>query len=382
MAYYYTIEFTLSGGRWVKFGSGTNGRRAQIERTLATQGATSITGQEFPTGDFERRGLEGQVGRQHKATRYWGFRGEFDGCTEVWPASEGPALLRSAARILAAMKTGAKFDEPTASEAVINLIRSVILAMPNHQQVSLLDLCSGDGALSNLLAGEVARIQQVTIDPPAALPGDAPNWAIDVKPGDVLAIPDGRRADVVVMNPPFSDPDAEKIGGGLNTSQNYFWQFIRKAQALAPVVIFIAPQTWESGLNAETRTGVYEVLEYAANFEGHPTASVVRWTAGPEFRVIGGRDSRKPVVPRFNVEVMKTSNQPGRTGWDAGLKMTGRVIREGEVPTCRDILLTGPDATACAQWLEANFDALMSWWGTSASNARQIKTSAVRELLK
>ena len=183
--------------------------------------------------------------------------------------------------------------------------------------------------------------------------------------------------DPIVINPPFSD----RKETGSKTSNNGFWQFVRKAQALAPVVIFIAPQTWESALAKEDRVGIYEVMEYAADFGKHPTASVVRWTAGPEFKIVGGRDDRRPKMPKFNVEVVKTSSQPGRTGWDAGLKVTGRAIRQDEVPSARDILLAGPDAVACVQWMESNFDMLMAWWGAPANGAQFIRTTAIKELL-
>ena len=376
MNYYYHITFGLNGLKWVKFGSGTNGRQAQVERSIAAVGGQIIASDRVSTGDFGHRALEAHTHKQHALTRYWGFRGLFDGSTEVWPASEASALLRTAARTLAAMKTGAQFAEPSATASVVDLFRSIILAMPNHKQLSILDLCSGDGVLSNNLVGEVNRVAQVTIDPPATLPGDVPNFDVQVIPGDALAIPDGRRADVVVMNPPFSN--RKETGSG--QSNNYFWHFIRKAQALAPVVVFIAPQTWESGLAKEDQTGTYEVIEYAADFGPHPTASVVRWTAGPEFRIIGGRDDRKPEMPKFDVEVLP-SDMTKRTAPSYGVTEFGSLIEPGAEASPRATLLQGVDAEACARWVVANRAALVAWWGAPANGHGKVRISAIRELL-
>ena len=378
MSYYYIIHFTFNGLQWVKFGSGTNGRRSEVERGILGAGGQITASDQTLVGHFNQLALEGHVKKQHALTRYWGFRGLFDGSTEVWPASEMPALLRTAARILAAMKTGAQFAEPTASEAVIELFYSLVLDMPNHEQLNLLDACSGDGALSNNLVGRVARVVQVTIDPPATLPGDVPNFDVQVVPGDVLAIPDGRRADVVVMNPPFSD----RKETGSKTSNNSFWKFIRKAQALAPVVIFIAPQTWESALTTRDRTGTYEVIEYAADFGTHPTASVIRWTAGPEFRVIGGRDDRRPEMPKFNVGVLPTRRQGIPVPAEhAAVGQTFKPLQPGDTVAPMGTLLAGPDAEACVHWIIANREALTHWWGCAADGMERLQTSQIKELL-
>ena len=377
MNYYYGIYFTAkSGEKMFKFGSGTDDRRAYMERTLTCRGFTSIFGEQVDTGDFGHRKLEAAVHARHAATRSWGYRGMFDGSTEVWPASEGPAMMRTAAKILAAMKNGAKFDEPESSEAVIDLVHNTITNMPNHKQLNVLDLCSGDGALSNNLVGQVARIQQVTIDPPATLPGDVPNFDIQVVPGDVLAIPDGHRADVVIMNPPFSD----RKETGSKTSNNGFWQFVRKAQSLAPVVIFIAPQTWESALAKEDRVGIYEVMEYAADFGRHPTASVIRWTAGPEFKIVGGRDDRRPKMPKFNVEVL-SSDRVKRIAFGYGVTEFGKLIVPGDEASPMASLLSGEDAEACARWVVANRAALVAWWGAPANGHGKVRISAIKELL-
>ena len=380
MNYYYHITFGLDGLEWVKFGSGTNGRQAQVERSIAAVGGQVIASGRVDTGDFGHRALEAHTHKQHALTRYWGFRGMFDGCTEVWPASETSALLRTAARTLAAMKTGAQFAEPSASESVVDLFRSIILAMPNHKQLNILDLCSGDGALSDNLIKEVNRVVQVTIDPPATLPGDVPNFDVQVVPGDVLAIPDGRRADVVVINPPFSN---RKETGSQHTTA-YYWKFIRKAQTLAPVVIFIAPGSWEQRLGTRDRTGIYEVVAHHVDFDGHPTASVVKWTAGPEFKVIGGKDDRKPEVPQFDVEVLPTRSGAENTRVPApsptiGLEFTR--VAAGTLLSNRAPMLVGPDAEAFIEWLIDNKEAIINWWGRVASGQGQITTSAIRELL-
>ena len=194
-----------------------------------------------------------------------------------------------------------------------------------------------------------------------------------------------------MMNPPFSS--RKETGSG--QSNNYYWKFIRKAQTQAPVVIFIAPQTWESALAQEDRTGIYEVIEYAADFGPHPTASVVRWTAGPEFKIIGGREDRKPEMPKFDVEVLPSSRTK-RIATGYGISEFGSLIVPGAEASPmatllqgtdagvspRATLLQGTDAEACARWIVANRDALIAWWGAPANGHGKIRISAIKELLK
>ena len=192
--------------------------------------------------------------------------------------------------------------------------------------------------------------------------------------------------DPIVMNPPFSD----RKETGSKTSNNGFWQFVRKAQALAPVVIFIAPQTWESALSAQDRVGIYEVMEYAADFGKHPTASVVRWTAGPEFAVIGGRDDRRPKMPKFNVEVLPTRRHSTFVPagcW--GVSQTFKLLQSGDNAASMATLIAAPRATAvrgdeaedCARWIVANREALTHWWGRAADGMERLQTSQIKELL-
>ena len=184
--------------------------------------------------------------------------------------------------------------------------------------------------------------------------------------------------DLIITNPPFSN--RKETGSG--QSSNYFWHFIRKAQALGPVVIFIAPQTWESGLNAETRIGIYEVIKYAAEFDRHPTASVVRWTAGSEFRIIGGRDDRRPEMPKFNVEVLPTRRQGIPVPAEhAAVGQTFKPLQPGDTVAPMGTLLAGPDAEACVHWIIANREALTHWWGCAADGMERLQTSQIKELL-
>ena len=181
------------------------------------------------------------------------------------------------------------------------------------------------------------------------------------------------------MNPPFSS--RKETGSG--QSNNYYWKFIRKAQTQAPVVIFIAPQTWESALAQEDRTGIYEVIEYAADFGPHPTASVVRWTAGPEFKIIGGRDDRKPAMPKFDVEVLPTRRQGMPVPLEhAAVGQTFKQLLPGDTVAPMGTLLAGPDAGSCASWIIANRESLTHWWGRAADGMERLQTSQIKELLK
>ena len=186
--------------------------------------------------------------------------------------------------------------------------------------------------------------------------------------------------DLIITNPPFSN---RKETGSQHTTA-YYWKFIRKAQTLAPVVIFIAPGSWEQRLGTRDRTGIYEVVAHHVDFDGHPTASVVKWTAGPEFKVIGGKDDRKPEVPQFDVGVLPTRRAentrvpaPSPT---IGLEFT-RVAAGTPLSNCAPMLV-GPDAEAFVEWLINNKETVINWWGRVASGQGQITTTAIRELLK
>jgi len=268
---------------------------------------------------------------------------------------------------------------PVAGRQAMDVIGLLAARLPENGTV--LDLCAGDGRLSNALANKAREIRLVEIDK-FNLPTTTKINAV-AKVIDVFDLPDGQwKSDLVIINPPFSDPEAIKNSKGFPGGGGYYWKFITKAKKhLNPggQLVFIAPNSWESCLGSSSKDGRYEVLEYNASFGKHPPATVVVWTAG-SFEVVNGRDSRKPEMPEFNVEVLKVGEN--REGWEAGLKQTYRVIKEGEKPTGRDILLKGPDAKKLVDWVVSNKEAVAHWWGSSASGMDQIKTGAIRELLR
>ncbi len=270
---------------------------------------------------------------------------------------------------------------PVAGRQAIDVIRSLVGQVPENGTV--LDLCAGDGRLSDALADKVGEVRLVEIDK-FNLPTTTKLNAV-AKVMDMFDLPDGCwKSDLVIINPPFSNPEAIKNSKGFPGGGGYYWKFITKAKKhLNPggQLVFIAPNSWESCLGSSSKDGRYEVLEYNASFGKHPPATVVVWTAG-KFEVVNGRDSRKPEVPHFEVQVVGCGSGDDRGSWDAGLKQTYRAVRGDEVPTSRDILFRGPDSKKFVDWVVANKGVVSHWWGSSASGMDQIKTVAIKELLR
>jgi hypothetical protein len=193
-------------------------------------------------------------------------------------------------------------------------------------------------------------------------------------------LPDGYwKSDLVIINPPFSNRGIT----GSKTSQYYYWKFITKAKKhLNPggQLVFIAPNTWESALNKESRDGRYEVLEYNASFGKHPPASVVLWTEGA-FEVINGRDSRKPEVPDFDVVVLSTGKDKDRGPWEAGVGDFFNLLDSEKKAGPMDVLFSGPDSVACARWIMENKESIVHYWG-KAAGVNRLKTTTIKELLR
>jgi len=188
----------------------------------------------------------------------------------------------------------------------------------------------------------------------------------------------GHITDVVVMNPPFSSRKED----GNHRQMFGYWPFIRKAQALAPTVIFIAPDGWESGLRRRDEHGTYEVLRYSADFGIHPQASVIRWTAGGTFKVVGGRADRKIQAPTFDVRVQTVINtKEQRFAASHGISKGSRLLQPGDACSWNDIVFLGPDAEAASVWCKSNWNAIGDWWGRDASGRVTLSCTAIRELL-
>jgi hypothetical protein len=201
--------------------------------------------------------------------------------------------------------------------------------------------------------------------------------------GDFLTAPVDGKFDFIFMNPPFS---LKVYNNGINTGSNYYWPFIDRCQSLlAPggVLVFIAPDSWESGLNATRRRGHYLVLQKSALFPGDaPPASIVLWVNEPGFSINGGRDDSKPVLPRvFNTTVLKTAKGTRRIHNGYGVTQDWIKVTPGYNASGFDILLEGPDSEAFADWLLANKSSIINWRGATASGRPQLRVTAAKELL-
>ena len=184
--------------------------------------------------------------------------------------------------------------------------------------------------------------------------------------------------DLIIMNPPFSN----RRSGGPDTSVNFYWRFVSKAMELKPKhLVFISPSCWESALNKPTRQGVYECLETAAQFGPHPPAAVTHWQPGA-FRVIGGRDSRKPIMPAFDVEVIANPLSVGRhiTPYHGVGNTWKRIYPGDECPWCTP-LMDGPDAAAACDWIISNCATIADWWGRPANGMAYFRRAMLRGLL-
>lgn len=368
------LYFVKTRDAELKFGSGTGNRVGQIVRVTDGELIAQID-----CGAYSALSIENHLKGVFAATRIWSRRGEFDGSTELWPLKLAGQMEAYARRCLKQAQEDKDYKAPEASDSVVELIQELIRAMPAYSQLSILDLCAGDGRLTNALADDGATVHQVEVDPP--LNTEAPVEAC-MHVGDMLKLRDGQfSSDVVVMNPPFSD----RKETGSKTSSNHYWKFVRKAKKhVAPggCLIFIAPQTWESAIAKEDQDGTYEVLVADADFgPKHPNAAIIRWTAGV-YAVQGGRDSRKLAMPAFDAEVLPTRRAAMEVPdghW--GVSQTFNLLQAGDTAAPRATLLRGPDAEACAKWIIEHKDVLTAWWGTAADGMKRLQTTQIKQLL-